>query len=327
MSLPTFLAPAPASSASLAESDTPIDCIIKHSRPLGSSPCLWWPPTNGATKPNTVLIFVPGNPGLVTFYPPFLSAIHSTESSNSLAIVAHGHLGSDPGSSEWPDASQIGLTAQIAALLELVDALQHEYGSEVKTVLAAHSMGAWLSAQVLKERPQAISSMLLLFPTISNIAQTPNGKKLSWLFKSPFPSAVAHLSRLSFIIPQRVLGAMFSDYPPAQLDVLRSLISSPASVYTSLALAHDEMKTICDLDIQLLREHAEKLHLYFAEEDGWVGNERDKIIETLKDLHGSDGPAVKIVHGHRDIPHAFCINHGEAVALQCIAWLRAGNFL
>ena len=101
---------------------------------------------------------------------------------------------------------------------------------------------------------------------------------------------------------------MFSDYPPAQLDVLRTLISSPSSVYTALTLAHDEMKTIRDLDVQLLHEHAEKLHMYFAEEDGWVGDERDNILEALKGLHGSDGPVVKVVHGHRDIPHAFCIS-------------------
>lgn len=178
MSLPSFLAPAPASSASLAESDTPFDCILKHSPPLGTSPCLWWAPTNGAARPDTVLIFIPGNPGLVMFYSPFLSSIHSTQSSKSLAILAHGHLGYH-GSSEWPAASQIGLTAQIAALLELVDAFIHEYGSGVKIVLASHSMGAWLSTRVLKERPQTIASMLLLFPTISNIAQTPNGRKLS----------------------------------------------------------------------------------------------------------------------------------------------------
>ena len=114
----------------------------------------------------------------MTFYPPFLSAIHSTRSSKSLAIIAHGHLGYG-GFSEWPQASHIGLTAQVAALVELVDALVHEYGPETKLVLASHSMGAWLSTQVLKERPQIIASMLLLFPTISNIAQTPNGKKLS----------------------------------------------------------------------------------------------------------------------------------------------------
>lgn len=68
------------------------------------------------------------------------------------------------------------------------------------------------------------------------------------------------------------------------------------------------MRTIRDLDVQLLCEHAGKLHIYFAEEDGWVGDERARISETLKDLYGADGPVVKIVHGHRDIPHAFCIS-------------------
>lgn len=69
-------------------------------------------------------------------------------------------------------------------------------------------------------------------------------------------------------------------------------------------MADDEMKTIRDLDVGLLKEHHDRLYYYYAQYDDWVGKERDAVLEALND---AESP-VKIVHGHQDIPHAFCIS-------------------
>ena len=64
------------------------------------------------------------------------------------------------------------------------------------------------------------------------------------------------------------------------------------------------MRTITELDEELMNEHQDKLWLYFAERDDWVGDSREEIIGTFHVDHG----AVRIVHGEADIPHAFCIS-------------------
>lgn len=108
-------------------------------------------------------------------------------------------------------------------------------------------------------------------------------------------------------------------------------------------MAHEEMGTIREMDIALLEEHHEHLWFYFAENDAWVGKHRDIILETMHDMPAG----VKVIHGGTDIPHAFCISksienlklseahclnaygfrldHGEDLALQCLAWMRAGD--
>jgi hypothetical protein len=64
------------------------------------------------------------------------------------------------------------------------------------------------------------------------------------------------------------------------------------------------MRTITELDEELMNEHQHKLWLYFAEHDDWVGDSKEEIIGTFH----ADHEAVRIVHGEADIPHAFCIS-------------------
>lgn len=116
---------------------------------------------------------------------------------------------------------------------------------------------------------------------------------------------------------------------------MRSLLSSPSTIYAALSMAHEEIRDIKTLDEELLRKHKHRLHFYFADDDDWVGKHKDVILRVFQD----EPDAIKVVHGHQDIPHAFCISelgqditydilahpftpdHGENVAHQCYEWL------
>ncbi|KAL4241821.1 AB hydrolase superfamily protein [Abortiporus biennis] len=309
-SLPPFLQPLKTSQANVDSSSSHLNATFTHHRFSRSAHVLWWPHTSSSS---TILIFVPGNPGLLNFYIPFLASVHN-KSNHTLPILAHSHLGHTPGlgtgSSEDTSRLSLGLIAQVESLLELIDAVKSVYS---KVIIAGHSVGCWLTMQVLKERPELIQSIILLFPTISHIKSTPNGQNLARLFKPPFPSIISAASSLTRLIPSGLLSLMFSHWPPEQVLVLRSLLNSPSCIYASLTMAHDEMETIQDLDVDTLRRYHHRIHLYFAEFDDWVGKEKKEILRAFN----PDEDAVKIVHGRQDIPHAFCINHGEELASQC----------
>lgn len=78
-------------------------------------------------------------------------------------------------------------------------------------------------------------------------------------------------------------------------------------------MAHEEMLTIRDPDLELLSKHHEQIVLYFAEKDDWVSDEKDRILRA--------GVEFQVFHGQQ--PHAFCINHGEEVAAHCASWLQS----
>ncbi|KDQ63374.1 hypothetical protein JAAARDRAFT_29400 [Jaapia argillacea MUCL 33604] len=307
-----------------------ISTVLHHTKPLGAAHTLWWPFTmpRSSESSATVILFIPGNPGLLGFYPPFLSDIHARARSSStpLAILAHSHIGHSPGVEDTETRytlDSVGLTAQVASAIEAVDLIKDTFGNNTKIVVIGHSVGSWITLKVLKSRPEDVTEVFLLFPTISQIASTPNGHRLSWVFRSPFPRIISRLSPVARILPTTLLSLLFRGWPLPQLHVLKSLINSPMTIFSALTMAHDEMKTIRELDVALLDEYRHRICMYFAEDDDWVGEQREAILAAFQ----ADPGTVRIVHGHPDIPHAFCINHGEPLASQCFEWLIEAGLL
>ncbi|KAK7680572.1 hypothetical protein QCA50_016354 [Cerrena zonata] len=293
------------------------NALFRHNRLPLSSHALWWPSSTSSTS--VLLIFIPGNPGLADFYTPFLNDIHE-KSDGSLPIIARAHLGHTPHidhNEAYVDRASVGLASQIESIIELIDASKTIYD---KLVLVGHSVGSWLVLQALKARPEAVNSVFLLFPTIANIGDTPNGRKLSWLFHHPFPKIISYLSICAGLLPLGVVSYLYKDWPTPQVHVLRSLLKSPSAVYASLSMADEEMKTIKEADVDLLTTFGDRIHLYFAENDNWVGEQKDLLLKMFDERH-------RVVHGDSDIPHAFCINHGEPLAVQCFEWLKEGGLI
>ena len=85
-----------------------------------------------------------GNPGLLDFYTPFLTAIHD-KAQGGINILGHALIGHTPGI-EFPDSNPAtSLAAQVEGLIEIVDAVGPYYE---KLTIAGHSMGSWLTLQV-----------------------------------------------------------------------------------------------------------------------------------------------------------------------------------
>lgn len=300
------------------------DCKFTHkNKALYDAHALWWPSsqtTQTTSIPSRVLVFIPGNPGLAHFYTPFLSELH-VKCDGDLAIVAKAQIGHTPGY-EAPsrdfDAS-CSLEAQIESALELVDAVGSTY-PEAQVVLAGHSVGAYICLQVLKAgmHRTRVAGVFLLFPTISHILDTPNGSKFSWLFKAPIPRLISGLTYFARLIPESVLGLLFRDWPHTQVAVLGRMIRSPRCAFAALNMADDEMKTIRDVDDALLEQYRDKMWLFFARHDDWVGKNKERVLTKL----GAESCTTRVVHGTAGVPHAFCINHGKLLADQCHLWLQ-----
>ncbi|KAJ7630764.1 hypothetical protein FB45DRAFT_916506 [Roridomyces roridus] len=292
--LPPFLRP-----LNSAESYPPGQSLFDH--PFGPVHSLWW--DSCLETPDAVFLFIPGNPGLLNFYTEFLSSVH--KSHPRMAVFGHAHLSHTPNLGAVKSSS---LDAQVQSATEAVDAVRATFG-QVKIVLCAHSVGAWIALQVLKCRPADIFHLFLLCPTITHIVDTPNGRKLSWFFASPIPWIVSWLSYMTRPLP---LAFLFPKWSPPHRAVLRSLLNSPTSIFACLSMAHEEMQRIRDLDVTLMEES--KMHFYFARKDDWVSRHRAAITHLFT--------GTNIVEGLEGVPHAFCIQYSEEVASQCSLWLN-----
>jgi len=244
---------------------------------------------------------------------PFLARIHQL--AEQCVVIAHAHIGHCPDIPSIP-RSTTTLAAQVQGVVEIFDSLRSEYRQASKFILIGHSFGSWVVLQVLKTRFAHVYGAFLLFPTIVNIAQTANGRRLSWMFHQPIPTLLSHLSPLSLFAPKRLLSNFCPGWPSNQLDVLRSFLGSRETVLTSLNMAREEMLTIRGLDETFLDTARHKLWMYFAETDDWVDANRETILSHI------DAASVGVVHGPHGVPHAYCINHSDTLAEQCLNWLH-----
>jgi pimeloyl-ACP methyl ester carboxylesterase len=110
---------------------------------------------------------------MLGLYTTFLSALHSKakEASQSIAILAQAHIGLAPELPPPPISGPVTLQMSVDSAIDALDNLAAQYGSKTKYILVGHSLGTWISTLVLKARPNLVSSVLMLFPTISNIAK------------------------------------------------------------------------------------------------------------------------------------------------------------
>ncbi|KAJ7492794.1 hypothetical protein FB451DRAFT_1219594 [Mycena latifolia] len=303
--LPTFLVPF----GEPAKSPPYYQAVFNHST-LGPAHSLWWNSTQHEESPEAIFLFIPGNPGLVNFYIEFLNSLHAKHP--GLAIFAHAHLAHTPEIHAMKSEGPNGLVAQIQSAIEALDSVRAAF-PETKVIIGGHSIGAWVALQVMKARPSDVHKAFMLCPTLTHMADTPNGRRLKWLFRPPFPRIVSYISYLTRPLP---LSLFFPDWPFPQLAVLRSFLNSPATIFACMSMAHEEMLTVRELDTPLLEEHRHRIYLYFAKEDEWVSTHKATIVRSFLAVE-----ATRVVEA--DVPHAFCIKHSEEAASQCSAWLGA----
>ena len=152
--LPAFTAPPP---------PPPEPTLSRRYGPLADSfhhpaDVLTFPPISPALPLKLVLLFIPGNPGLVDFYRHFLASLRDSlpgELRNQTKLYAVGHLRHTPGFNEDRGFNPRGLPSlddQVKDKCTFVEGIVEEDGigrpDGPKLVVLGHSIGAWIGLQV-----------------------------------------------------------------------------------------------------------------------------------------------------------------------------------
>ena len=146
-----------------------------------------------------LLFFMPGNPGLISFYRPFLSSLRSLLTSNappSVGFYIYGCSFAGFELSPKPDApapdNRLGLDGQVEntqnVLYHRIKTHRENFGRNPKVILMGHSVGAYVLLETISRHRQMVEGGeedfdliggLLLFPTITHLAKSPSGMFLN----------------------------------------------------------------------------------------------------------------------------------------------------
>ncbi|AEO63133.1 e6b1df0e-f71c-4dbf-bce5-c092ab993bf4 [Thermothielavioides terrestris] len=330
-------------------------------------PFLEYPsPRQGDLGRRQCLIFlIPGNPGLVAYYEPFMKTLRELldekEAKEGCGYAFHlcgrNLLGFDDADHEPAfGAAADGVPTEPFSLEEQIQwccrQVQQANSSALgdgrvfdDVVLIGHSVGAYISLEIFNRHHQArrqhpstppgllgsvkLRAGILLFPTVSHIAQSSSGQKLDLIRRTTFLDRFAHHIAKGFadLWPRWVLGAIvrrIMGFPEHAAAATLRFLGSRDGIWQALHMGKDEMRTITEekwsedlWEIQEAEEEEQtglrtKFFFYFAKSDHWVADAcRDEFIEK-RNRH--EKGRTKIVIDEENVPHAFCIHHSELMA-------------
>ncbi|KAH9222787.1 hypothetical protein DL95DRAFT_380526 [Leptodontidium sp. 2 PMI_412] len=300
-----------------------------------------------------LIFFITGNPGLIGYYNTFLHSLHNiltTSQSPQDQYHIHGQslagfVDSDLDTRKTPynleEQIEISLLALKSQRIPSGPKKDRHFDS---VILIGHSVGSYILLELIKRlgksSPTRVSAGILLFPTVTHIAKSPSGVKISTLFRIPdFAKKVGTVAKgLVYLAPGSTLKwlvGVVARMPSEAAGVTTSFLRSRMGVWQALHMAKDEMDFITedkwDENIWGI-EHEDpdskskspKLIFYFGQNDHWVADHtRDALIAARGREEGarqSPKPVMMIDEG--GIPHGFCIRHSETVAEKVGGWIR-----
>ena len=133
-----------------------------------------------------------------------------------------------------------------------------------------------------------VKRVILLFPTIEQMAETPNGIRQAPLFSTLRPLFIAIcwlLSLLPLSLKTFLLNhsSRLSSSPPDQRPhFIQAILNlTTASWYNILCMAHQEMTVVSVLPVDTIRAHLHKLVFYYGVGDQWNTPELCPRIQQL----------------------------------------------
>lgn len=181
-----------------------------------------------------------------------------------------------------------------------------------------------LLLQLMKHYPELKFYGFLLFPSLSNMAQTPNGQRLRYVLTPAGAGVVSRLCWLFQLVPERWLVPLVgwvTGHSASSRRVTAGLVRSPATVWQTLAMGSEELQRVRGAEWATLEAGGGRLRCYWARvrEDGWVAEADTARIQEAIERGG--GQALRCVEGVR---HDFCTSdrHSGYMAEVCLRWMR-----
>ncbi|PBP22738.1 hypothetical protein BUE80_DR006409 [Diplocarpon rosae] len=310
------------------------------------------PKSTSSLASHHLIYYITGNPGLIGYYNIFLQSLHPLLGASDPQVIYHIHGQSLAGFVDVPSDTRTtpySLEEQIVFALSTLQSQRIPSGPQEgqhyqNVILIGHSVGSYILLELIKRlgksSPVKIKAGILLFPTITHIAKSPSGVRLSTLFRIPnFPKKVEAVGKALIVLAPgnalRWLVGFVARMPREAAEVTTLFLRSRMGVWQALHMAKDEMDVITedrwDDDIWgaehedlVTQSEAPKLIFYFGQNDHWVADHtRDALIAARSRQEGatkSSKPVMLI--DNSGIPHGFCIRHSETVAEKVGLWIN-----
>ncbi|KAJ3296045.1 hypothetical protein HDU79_007668 [Rhizoclosmatium sp. JEL0117] len=293
----------------------------------------------------TVMIIIPGNPGVLQFYKSFAKSVfnnaHQVRPTLNLDVIVLQHVGhslTDFSASEshqesivhsWNryfDASgtpgPLSMDQQINHKLILFDHIRTLYPKDTRFILCGHSIGCFMTLAVLRHRSQVgnIEKAVLLFPAIKEIARTPNGRVMQWISMWGVRHVVAfivmmmRLLLMGFPVILHTILEYFTGMTSYAIEITTTYLLFQQTGLHTLTLADWEMKQVLELDVDTIKRNHDKLVLYYGPNDQWADESHYKDMKVKF-------PDIEAILCKDNVQHGFVVHSSGFMAEKVVQWI------
>jgi len=267
-----------------------------------------------------VIIFIPGNPGIIEFYDRFLEEIYKRCQIPVFGLSYPGH-----------NSSQTALVRRVCKALykesrcncvfTLEEQIQHKLDfidqyidSNKKVILLAHSLGSYITLNVIERMKitNQLTHVVLMFPVFERTMESDIGAKsvgrvkllfTPMLMVNMIPKSVT-TSVVDFIAKKRDL----SGEDKHSLSTAIHSIVDPNTLRNIHQIADDLSKIgILDNLKDVIESNVKNITFYYGAHDGWTPNH---FIEDMRKRF----PSADIQKDTNNIGHAFVLEHSVLMA-------------
>lgn len=194
---------------------------------------------------------------------------------------------------------------------------------DTRLVLIGHSIGCYMILNLLSHIPKdQVLRCFMLFPTIEKMQQSPNGrvfKPLLNYFRWGILTAVKLLSFLSPQIQRRLIQYHLRSFNTPECSITASMsLFNPVCVDHATYMAKQELFVVDQLQVDLLKQHIDKMSFYFGSVDKWCPKEYCFALQEKF-------PDADIRLCQMDFSHAFVLDAGKEMADIVWEWAK-GHF-
>ncbi|ORX57291.1 hypothetical protein BCR36DRAFT_367357 [Piromyces finnis] len=267
-------------------------------------------------SPRTVVIIVPGSPGVINYYRRFMGQIYDVWD-KQIDIYGIEHMGHTDRKLEGNNvlfSNQQQIESKIAFFDKLKAKPEYSHPN-TKFYLIGHSLGAYMVLRLFEERPNSgITKSFLLFPAIHEIEKTPRGISTFRFIKHDFERKMASIITKGLDFLPTSFKKSFVKTVVKQSEALNNVI------YLT-KYEREDIKSIED-HVDFINEHMNEFFFFYSINDGWATKDHYEILkEKLPEY-------TKYNNLHLDetgIPHAFVIgeNWSRILAERLVYdWLK-----
>ncbi|XP_057506669.1 uncharacterized protein LOC130789905 isoform X2 [Actinidia eriantha] len=222
-------------------------------------------------NPTLHVLFIPGNPGVVSFYTDFLENLYELLGGTA-SVTAVGHISQTK--KNWEGRRLFSLKEQID---HKMDFIKHELQNiEIPIILVGHSIGSYISIEMLRKSSERVIYCIALYPFLAVNTESSTQSIIMRLARSPILcAAVSSIVGLLGLLPTKasrflVTNSVGKTWSAGAIEALCSHLLQYHVMRNVLFLAMTEFKKLSETpDWEFMRGKRSQIAFLFGDDDHW----------------------------------------------------------